>query len=68
MYFLITLFTLFFLAILFYVLDRDDKELAMFIIKLLIAITVIKLAYMLYYINKGENYCKTAMRMVGCSD
>jgi len=40
----------------------------MFIIQLLIAITVIKLAYMLYYANKGENYCKTAMKMVGCSD
>jgi hypothetical protein len=65
---LITLFTLLFLAILFYVIDRDDKKLAMFIIKILIAITVIKLTYMLYYANKGENYCKTAMRMVGCSD
>ncbi len=67
MYFLITLFTLFFLAILFYSVERDDKNLAMFIIKLLIVMTLVKLGYMLYYANKGESYCKTALKMVGCS-
>lgn len=66
MLFLITLFTLFFLAISFYVLDRDNKDLAMFIIKILIAMTLIKLGYFFYYNNKGEDYCATALRMMGC--
>ena len=67
MLFIITLITLFFLAILFYVVDRDDKGLAIFIIQLLIGMTLIKLAYMLFYANKGESYCTTAMRMIGCT-
>lgn len=67
MHFIITLITLFFLAILFYVVKRDDKKLAMLIIQFLIVATVIKLGYILFYANKGESYCKTAMRMVGCN-
>ena len=67
MYFLITLITLFFLAILFYVVDRDDKGLAIFIIQLLIGMTLIKLVHMLFYANKGESYCTTAARMIGCT-
>ena len=67
MHFIITLITLFFLAILFYVVKRDDKNLAMLIIQFLIVATVIKLGYILFYANKGESYCKTAMRMVGCN-
>jgi hypothetical protein len=67
MHFIITLITLFFLTILFYVVKRDDKNLAMLIIQFLIVATVIKLGYILFYANKGESYCKTAMRMVGCN-
>ena len=63
---LITLFTLFFLAILFYVINRDDKKLAMFIIKILIAMSIFKLVYFFYYDIKGVDYCKSALKMIGC--
>lgn len=67
MYFVMTLINLFFLGILLYVLNKNDKELAMHILKLLIVLTILKILYMVYYHNKGENYCKTIMRMVGCA-
>ena len=67
MYFIITLINLFFLGLVIYVLQKDDKQLAMHILKLLIVLTLVKIVYMLYHANNGENYCKTVMRMVGCA-
>jgi hypothetical protein len=67
MYFIITLITLFFLGLVLYILQKDDKQLAMHLLKLLIVLTVVKIAYMLYHANKGESYCKTIMRMAGCA-
>lgn len=63
--FLLTLFILY-LGIMWYIIETKDTKFAIFFIKLLIFITLVKMFYIWYYVYQGQSICQIIKNSWNC--
>ena len=62
---LLILFLLY-LGIMFYIVKFKDIKLALYFIKLLICITILKMIYIYYYLYNGMDICSIILKSWNC--
>lgn len=63
--FLLTLFILY-LGIMWYIIKTKDTKFAIFFVKLLIIITLVKMLYIWYYVYQGQSICQIIKNSWNC--